>query len=67
MYSDSAVSISIQKPEQSTSERDTIRHLLVGLFRGTWKDGIYGDHGDSYNIFDECDEFYERVMAWVNN
>ncbi len=22
---------------------------------------------DSYNIFDEYDEFYERVMAWVNN
>ena len=34
MYSDSAVSISIQKPEQSTSEQDTIRLLLDGLFQG---------------------------------
>ena len=33
MHSDSAESISIQKPERSTSERDTIRRLLDGLFR----------------------------------
>lgn len=45
MHSDSAESISIQKPEQSTSEQDTIRLLLDGLFRETWKYGIYSDHG----------------------
>ncbi len=45
MRSGIVVNILMQKPEQSTSEQGTIRLLLGSLFRGTWKYGIYGDHG----------------------
>ena len=45
MRSGIAVNIMMLKRVRFICGRDIITRRLDGLFRGTWKYGIYGDHG----------------------